>query len=129
MNDSLPKPPAYKAVDIVETAKELAKFMQAHPQEIEKPLIQAGDQLLAFYQDDNFTDSFQDLKLKKQEIIEMAMNDISVGVMTLRSSTIGVAFRGRSLAVYVTPHGSSPQGTVVYSINWKKHQSLSQLAK
>lgn len=110
---------AFKTVDVVATSRELAEIMKQDASAKERELLQAGDELLAFYEDPNFRVSFQNLRRLKAEAIEMAIQDISSGVMTLRSSTIGVSFRGTALAPYITPHGSSPSGTVVFSIGWK----------
>ena len=116
---SQPNQAQAKKVDVIATARELAEMMREEPAAIERELIHAGDELLAFYEDPNFRISFQNLKALKREAIEMAIQDISAGVMTLRSSTIGVSFRGSGLTPYITPHGSSPSGTVVFSISWK----------
>lgn len=109
----------FKKVDVIATSRELAEIMKQDASAKERELLQAGDELLAFYEDPNFRISFQNLKKLKAEAIEMAILDISSGVMTLRSSTIGVSFRGTTLMPYITPHGSNPSGTVVFSIGWK----------
>ncbi|MFN7728047.1 MAG: hypothetical protein ACK5P7_02705 [Bdellovibrio sp.] len=116
---SEPKQPPVKRVDVIATARKLAQMMREKPAAIERDLINAGDELLAFFEDPNFRTSFQNLKALKKEAIEMAIQDISSGVMTLRSSSIGVSFRGSGLTPYITPHGTSPPGNVVFSISWK----------
>jgi hypothetical protein len=111
--------PQAKKVDVVGSARELAMMMKNDPSLIEREVLNQGDELIGFYQDPNFGDGFQNLRSLKLEILEMAIQDVSGGVMTLRSSSIGVAFRGRSLTTYISPHGSNPSGTVVFSVNWK----------
>jgi len=116
--------PAPKKVDVIAAAYELATVFKEDPKFVERDLLQQGDELLSFFEDPNFSNSFQDMLTQKSQVIQMAIQDISGGVMTLRSSTIGVAFRGRTLSPYVAPHGTSPNGTVVYSIGWKNLKSF-----
>lgn len=118
-SESREKAPPAKKVDVIGKAYELASYMKTAPELIEKDLVQAGEGLIAIYEDANFGLSFKNMKDLRREAIEMAIQDISAGVMSLRSSTIGVSFRGNKLVTFVTPHGSSPQGTVAYSIAWK----------
>src|SRR5260370_53456 len=113
------KPQEFDKVDIVGKTHELALLFKQNTDLIEKSLVNQGETLLAFYQDPNFRTSFQNLKKQKAEVLNMAIQDISNGVMTLRNSTIGISFRGKELKPYVSPHGSQPSGTVVFSISWK----------
>ena len=105
---------------IVETARKLAAFMYENPTGIEKPLAQRGENMVGVFSDPNFsTRGFADLKKQKIEVLEKAIDDISGGVLLLRSSMIGLQFHNNKVVPFLTPHGSFPPGQVVFSINWK----------
>lgn len=111
--------PKFKKVDIVNACLELSQLMKESPADVDRELVKKGESLLGIFQDPNYTDKFQNLKEVKREIYDMAINDIAAGVMVLRSSVIGVTFSVSKLKTYVTPHGSLPEGSVVFSISWK----------
>ena len=103
-----------------ETTMELAHLMKANPGGIEKDLSSMGAKLVGLFQDENYTDRrFADLTPQKIELLKKAIEDISAGVMILRSSTMGLAYRNNKISPYVSPHGTLPSGTVIYSITWK----------
>lgn len=106
-------------VNIIESTSVLAQLMSDNPSEIDRDLLKKGENLIAIFQDSNFSNQFHNLKDLKKEIISMAINDISIGVMTLQSATLGVTFSHSKLKTYISPHGSSPEGSVVYSLSWK----------
>jgi hypothetical protein len=112
--------PPPKPESLLETALKLSELMKQYPQNIEKPLIQKGENVVGVFSDPNFsTRGFADLKKQKAEIIQQALEDIASGVLILRTSMIGLQFLNNKILNFVTPHGNSPDGQVVYSVNWK----------
>ncbi|GIL21267.1 MAG: hypothetical protein BroJett041_23810 [Candidatus Jettenia caeni] len=94
--------------------------MKKQPELIEKELLQKGDQLVGIFHDYQYNlRRFPDLNEKKIAAISTAIEDISKGVVTLRSSSIGIMAKDRKLLTYITTHGSSPGGDIVFSVNWK----------
>lgn len=110
--------------DIIVTVHELAQLMKGDPRGIDNDLRKKGDDCIVIYQDFNFSDNFQNLRQQKIHVIEMVVRDISEGVLTLRSSSIGVSFSDGKMVPFVTPHGSSPRGTIVYSIGWRDSRAF-----
>ncbi len=119
----------FKKVNITESCLELAEMMSQMPSMADKELIKKGEALIAIFQDSNFSDKFQDLAQIKQQLLLMAANDIASGVMTLRSSIMGVAFLHSKLKTYITPHGSLPEGSVVFSLSWKNIRAFGNWRK
>jgi len=114
----------YQSVNIAQSCLELSVFLKDSPGDIDYDLIRKGQNLLALFFDQNFTDSFQNLAELKKYALLMAAEDIAKGVMSLRSSVIGITFLHSKLKTYVIPHGSSPEGSVVFSISWKNIRSF-----
>ena len=106
--------------NIVDFAHKLAQLMKSEPSGVEKPLLKRGEELVGVWSDPTYNlRRFPDLHKRKIEVLEKAIEDVSVGVMTLRSSSIGLLQKAGKLSPYITPHGSPPNGDVVFSINWK----------
>lgn len=111
---------AIKTNTLTDSSDELAFLMKQSPQQVEKELIQNGENLVGIFEDPNYTHRrFQNLNRQKIEVLKSAIDDIGVGVMVLRSSNIGLNFKGKDIQNYISPHGSNPSGTVVFSVNWK----------
>jgi len=109
-----------KKKSILDTTVELAKLMHEDPTGIEKEILQAGENLVGIFSDPNYTKKrFKKLDQQKIETLKSAVEDISSGVQTLRSSTLGLSYKGNEINSYISPHGSTPEGTVIYSVNWK----------
>ena len=109
-----------KPESLLETAMKLSELMKQYPQNIEKPLVQKGENVVGVFADPNFsTRGFADLKKQKAEIIQQALEDIASGVLILRTSMIGLQFLNNKILNFITPHGTAPEGQVVYSVNWK----------
>lgn len=106
-------------IDVVSSALKLAQILKEEPSLVEKPLLSAGDKLIAIYQDANFKDSFRDFKSMKIEAIKVAIDDVAMGCKSLQESTIGLTFRDNKVQTFITTHGKSPGGSVMFSISWK----------
>lgn len=119
-----PKMAASDAPEFFETLVELATHMRDDPSGINIELNRRGEELLGVFQDQNYRKQFKNLRAQKMHAIEMAARDISMGVSTLRSSTIGISFSEGKLIPFVTPHGSSPRGSVVFSISWRNTKAF-----
>ena len=114
-------------IDIYGSVKELATLIKQDKSLLEKDLYQQGNTMLALYQDANFTDSFQNFKELKIELFRMAVEDLAMGGMTLRTSVIGLAFQNNKVKTYIAPFGVNPQGNVMFSMrdmaafkNWRE---------
>ena len=106
--------------NIKDTAIELAKIMNKDPDFVEDDTLQKGENLVGLFFDTQYTDRrFKGLTEQKVEVLKQAISDISSGVMTLRTSSIGVSYKAGKMVTYVSPLGSLPEGTVVFSVNWK----------
>jgi len=114
----------YKKVAISQSCLKLSAYLKQFPGDIDFNLIKQGQSQLALFEDSNYTDNFQNLSHLKREILLLAAEDISKGVSSLRSSVLGIAFLHSKLKTYVIPHGSSPEGSVVFSISWKNIRSF-----
>lgn len=113
-------PPNAKKVDVISTAYELANLMNDYPDFTEKSLLEKSEELISFSEDVNFSQNTEEFIKLKTQVIEMAIQDVSTGVMTLKSSNLGVTSSGQKLATFISPHGTIPKGKVVYFLNWKK---------
>ena len=115
--------PAQKAAapeNIQSTSIRLAELMKKYPAGIEKALVQKGENLVGVFTDANFsTRGFADLNKQKIDVLAKAIEDISGGVLILRSSTVGLQFHNNKILPFVTPHGTVPPGQVIFSLNWK----------
>ncbi len=109
-----------KYESVVETSEKLAQFMRENPNGIDAELVKQGENLVGVYADPNFKGrGLNNLYELKKTTFKQAVDDIAGGVMILRSSVLGVTFRNNKLMTFVSPHGTLPQGTVVFSLTWK----------
>lgn len=106
-------------VDVVGTAGKLAEIMKEDSSAIDRLVSQAGDRFLVFFQDANFTDSFKDLRSKKIEVIQSAIDDLSQKGRMLGGNFIGVSFLNGAMETFICEYGQSPEGNVVYKIGLK----------
>lgn len=112
------------AKDFFESLVQLAQVMKSEPGRINADLNRRGEELLGIFQDTNYRNSLQDLRAQKIRAIEMTAKDISEGVMTLQSSSIGVSYVEGKFLPFVTPHGTPPRGNVVFSLNWRESKAF-----
>lgn len=107
-------------LNVIETVDELSELMKNDPGGIDEDLVAKGEALIGTFADENYTTRrFPDLNAKKIEIIKRTIEDISMGVMILRTSTLGLTVRANSVEPYIIPHGNLPNGNVIFSLNWK----------
>ena len=101
-------------------SSELAQLMKKDPSGIEKDIVARGENLVGLFHDNNYTArGFSEINELKVDIIKKAIEDIAGGVITLRASTLGLTFSENRLVSYVASHGTSPKGSVVFSVSWK----------
>lgn len=110
---------AEKQIDITGSSLELARMIQQDPSLIEKELLSHGSELISLFEDGNFSDSFQNFKQLKQELFKMVLEDLAMGAMTLKTSTIGLSFKNNKVKTFISPFGSMPEGNVMFSISLK----------
>lgn len=111
-------------INILKSTTELAEIMKSNPSFIEKNELGIGQDLLSLFQDDNFTDSFQNLKTLKREVLLSVAEDISTGGQSLKDFSFGVSFRNGKLETYKAPFGRPPEGSVVFSISQKNRAAF-----
>jgi hypothetical protein len=105
---------------LIESATDLAKLMATNPAKIERGLASHGEKLVGIFCDENYTTQrFKNLNHLKIDTLQRAIEDISIGVSALRSSTLGLAVKDSQINHYISPHGVTPEGNVIFSINWK----------
>lgn len=106
-------------IDIKSSALELAQLIKQDPKLIEKDLYSQGQELLALFQDSNFTDGFQNFKELKKELFLSVLEDLGMGAITLKTSSFGLIFRDGKVKTFISPLGVQPQGNVMFSISLK----------
>lgn len=106
-------------IDVVGTAEKLAHIMKEDSSAIDRIAAQAGDRFLIFFHDTNFTDSFKDLRTKKIEVIQMAIDDLSQKGKMLAANFVGVSFLNGAMETFICEYGETPEGNVVYKIGLK----------
>ncbi len=117
-------------LNILNSVDELSALMKESPGGIDQDVVTKGEELISLFNDDNYTPQrFPSLNANKIEILRRVIEDISMGVMILRSSSIGLTARNNELQPYIVPHGTLPQGNVVFSVNWKKIVSFKNWRK
>jgi hypothetical protein len=106
--------------NILDSVYELADILKQDPSSLDKALLKKGEELVSVFSDATYnTRRFPDLNMKKIEVLEKAIDDVAMGVLILRSSVIGLMNKGGKIIPYVNPHGSNPDGDVVFNIKWK----------
>ena len=112
--------PVQNQLNILKSVLELSELMKNHQGEQDEALVEQGQSLLAIYSDENYTPKrYPDLNTQKAELIKRVIEDISMGVMILRTSSLGLTVRNNKVEPYMVPHGKLPQGNTIFSINWK----------
>lgn len=111
-------------IDVFPSLLELAHFMMKDPSGIDRDNVRRGDELLGIFEDTTFKNSFKGLREQKMAALGNAARDISEGGELLRTSMIGVTFKEGKMAAFVTPHGSSPGGNIVFSVSWKQKRAF-----
>lgn len=105
--------------NIRESSLQLADLMKQKPQEIERPLVNEGTELIALFEDENFGDRMQNLRELKQELFLAAIDDLAFGAKTLKSSQMGLSFQNGKIKTFITPLGKTTNGNIVASISLK----------
>lgn len=106
-------------IDIAGSAFQLAQMIKTDKSLIERDLFTRGADLLGLFEDLNFKDTFQNFRELKVALFKMAIEDLAMGGVTLKSSTLGLTFRDGKIKTFISPFGANPQGTVMFSINLK----------
>ena len=107
-------------VDIKGSSLELAQLMKQDPSLVEKPLLELGNELVAFFEDSNFSDSFQNYLELKKELLSMVLQDLAMGAMTLKTSQVGLTFQNGKIKTFITPFGKSHGGNLMMSVSLKQ---------
>ncbi len=109
-----------KETGIVQMAMNLAVMIKTHANSVEDNTYKMGDNLVGIFADENCTPRrFPDVNERKIEVLLRAIEDISAGVMALRSSIIGLTQTDNKILPFIALHGNRPSGNVVFSIAWK----------
>lgn len=119
-------------VDVLETAIQFAELLRADPQGIDRTELERGRRLLSLFQDSNYTDGFQGLRLLKTRLIHDAIRDLSDRARILSGSYFGVFFLNGKLVQGTHEYGAETKGSLVYKIalkdvagfqRWRKGES------
>jgi hypothetical protein len=107
-------------VDVFASSMELAQIIAEAPNAIEYDLVLKAEEFLGVFIDTrpNILSNKQ-FKGLQQYILKQAIEDISKGLLLLRTSTIGVISRNGEFKPFISPYGTSPDGSVVFSVNIK----------
>lgn len=106
-------------VDIKGSSLELAQLFKDNTSLIEKPLLDQGNELVAFFEDTNFSDSFQNYRELKIDLLTMVLEDLAMGAITLKSSQVGLTFQNGKVKTFITPFGKTQGGNLMMSIALK----------
>ncbi len=116
--------PSHEILDIFPGVMELAELLRAHPRHIDKEKIKRGDELLIFFEDQTYKDSFKGLRQEKIRAIETVCRDISEGGEILQSATVGVSFNSGKMVQMKVPLGGTPPGNMIFSIGWRSKRAF-----
>lgn len=108
-----------KLVDVFKSASELASIFVENPAFAEKDLVAQGQSLVGIFQDPSFKEETPNFRELKYEALKMAIEDLAMGAMTLRGSTIGVTREKGVVKSFISPIGIQPPGNSMYTINLK----------
>ncbi len=106
-------------VDIKASSLELAQILKDNPAMIEKDLFEQGHELVAFFEDSNFSDQFQNFREMKKELLSMVLEDLAMGAITLKTSNVGLTFLNGKVRTFITPFGSPQSGNLMMSVSLK----------
>lgn len=123
-NRGMGKPAPETTLDIVPSVIELAYFMQKEPKGVDRELIKRGDDLIAIFEDANFSNGFKNLREQKINAIASACRDIAEGVKVLHSSVIGVTFHQGKMEQATVSLGTPPEGSFVFSVTWRAKRAF-----
>jgi hypothetical protein len=105
--------------DIKSSSLEMAQMFKQNPGLIEKPLFEAGHELLGIFEDTGFTHQFQNYHQMKIELLTMALEDLAMGAVTLKASQIGLTFQNGKVKTFIAPFGTSYGGNLMMSVSLK----------
>jgi len=106
-------------VDIKGSSLELAQMIKQDPSLVEKELLNLGNELVGFFEDSNFSNGFQNYQQLKIELMNMVLEDLAMGAITLKTSHIGLTFQNGKIKTFITPFGVPPSGNLMMSISLK----------
>jgi len=116
--------PQKKVNPVTESAMVLAQLMKANPKETDQELLSAAQNLVKIYSNAHYSQKiYKNLNQQKIELIKSAIEDISSGVLTLRTSILGLTFKSEKIIPFICPYGSNPEGQIVYSIQWQTNKN------
>jgi hypothetical protein len=105
--------------DIKNSSLELAQMFKQNPALIEKPLFEAGHELVGIFEDGNFTHQFQNYHQMKIELLTMVLEDLAMGAATLKASQIGLTFQNGKVRTFIAPFGTAQSGNLMMSVSLK----------
>jgi hypothetical protein len=120
-------------IDIRGSVLKLAELMVNQPGTIEYSLVQKGSEFLAVFEDLNFSEKFKNLADLKKELFLMAAEDLAMGAIAFKTSSIGLQYANNQIRTFISPFGSTESGNVVVSIvirqvaafkNWRKVEEI-----
>ena len=83
-----------------------------------------GQILISIFRDPNFGDQIAGRRAMEIDMLKFAIEDISMGAMSLAHNQVGLIFRDRKVQTFLTPLGTSPGGNVVVSLSLKKRSAF-----
>jgi hypothetical protein len=108
-----------KMIDVFKSAVELATIFVENPAFAEKTLVTEGQGHIGIFQDPTFKEDTPNFRELKFEALKMAIEDLAMGAMTLRGSSIGITHDRGVVKSFICPIGVPPPGNSMYTINLK----------
>lgn len=116
-------------VNIRSSVLKIAELMLSHPGGIEFSFIRQGAEFLALFEDLTFSENLPNFVELKKELFLMVAEDLAMGGVALKTSSIGLKYTNNEIKTFISPFGSTDSGNVVFSItirqvaafkNWRK---------
>lgn len=103
-----------------ETTVIMADLLHQHPEHLDRETHHHGANLVGIFEDQvTSLARFPNAVELKKEVLLMAVEDISYGLMVMCTSILGLSIYDNKLKIFTQTHGTLPEGTTVFSIAWK----------
>lgn len=111
-------------INIYEKSRELASLMKGNPKAIDRNLLHKGAEVIGIFRDPNFGDQFAGRRALEADMLKFAIEDVSMGALSLANNQVGLTYRDRRIQTFMNPLGMPPAGNVVMSLSLKKRSAF-----
>lgn len=112
-------------IDIFSQSCELAHLMKSNPKAIDRHILKNGSEIIALFRDPNFVgNQIAGRKAQEKDLLKFAIEDVSMGAVSLSHNQLGLVYRDRKVQTFLTPLGTTTSGNVIMSITLKKRSAF-----